>query len=68
VERTSAQSLYRRFFGACSRPSMTSPSGGPKEGLLLSSGYMTWSFVVFPLWVLLVSCNILIDNLRRLSS
>ena len=34
--------------------------------VLLGSGYMTWSFVVFPIWVLLVSCNILIDNLRRL--
>ena len=33
--------------------------------VLLGSGYMTWSFVVFPMWVLLVSCNILIDNLRR---
>ncbi len=33
--------------------------------VLLGSGYMTWSFVVFPIWVLLVSCNILIDNLRR---
>jgi hypothetical protein len=33
--------------------------------LLLGSGYMTWSFVVFPIWVLLVSSNILVDNLRR---
>jgi hypothetical protein len=33
--------------------------------VLLGSGYMTWSFVVFPIWVLLVSCSILIDNLRR---
>jgi len=36
--------------------------------VLLGSGYMTWSFVVFPIWVLLVSCNILIDNLRPSSS
>ena len=36
--------------------------------VLLGSGYMTWSFVVFPMWVLMVSCNILIDNLRPSSS
>jgi len=36
--------------------------------VLLGSGYMTWSFVVFPIWVLLVSGNILIDNLRISSS
>src|SRR5215475_2853611 len=33
--------------------------------VLFGSSYMTWSFVVFPIWVLLVSGNILIDNLRR---
>ena len=33
--------------------------------VLLGSSYMTWSFVVFPIWVLLVSCRILIDDLRR---
>jgi hypothetical protein len=33
--------------------------------LLLGSGYMAWSFVVFPIWVLLVSSNILVDNLGR---
>jgi hypothetical protein len=33
--------------------------------LLLGSYYMTWSFVVLPLWVLLVSIYILIDNFRR---
>jgi len=31
----------------------------------LGSSYMTWSFVVFPIWVLLVSSNLLIDDLRR---
>jgi hypothetical protein len=33
--------------------------------VLLGSSYMTWSFVVFPIWVLLVSSNLLIDDLRR---
>jgi hypothetical protein len=33
--------------------------------LLLGSGYMAWGFVVFPIWVLLVSSNILVDNLGR---
>jgi hypothetical protein len=33
--------------------------------VLLGSSYMSWSFVVFPIWVLLVSSNLLIDDLRR---
>jgi hypothetical protein len=33
--------------------------------LLFGSYYIRWSFVVFPLWVLLISICILIDNLRR---
>jgi hypothetical protein len=33
--------------------------------ILLGSSYITWSFVVFSVWVLLVSSNILIDNLRH---
>jgi MFS family permease len=32
--------------------------------LVLSSGYIAWILVVFPLWVLLVSLYILVDNLR----
>jgi hypothetical protein len=32
--------------------------------LLFCSYYITWSFLVFPLWVLLVSIYILIDNVR----
>lgn len=32
--------------------------------LLLGSGYFDWALFVFPAWVLLVSCHILIDNLR----
>jgi hypothetical protein len=32
--------------------------------LLLGSGYLTWSFFVFPLWVLLLSIQILFDNFR----
>jgi hypothetical protein len=32
--------------------------------VLLGSYYVSWSFVVFPLWVLLLSVHILIDNLR----
>jgi hypothetical protein len=31
--------------------------------LLLGSSYLSWSFVVLPLWVLLISAHILIDNL-----
>lgn len=33
--------------------------------LLFGSYYISWSFVVFPFWVLLYSIYILIDNLRR---
>ena len=32
--------------------------------LVLSSGYVAWILVVFPLWVLLVSLDILVDNHR----
>jgi hypothetical protein len=34
--------------------------------LLFGSGITRWSIMVFPLWVLVVSLYILIDNLRRL--
>ena len=33
--------------------------------LLLGSYYIRWSFVVFPLWVLLISISILAKNLQR---
>ena len=33
--------------------------------LLFGSYYIRWSFVVFPLWVFLISLCILVDNLRR---
>ena len=33
--------------------------------LLFGSYYVSWSFVVFPFWVFLLSACILIDNLRR---
>jgi len=33
--------------------------------LLIGSYYIGWSFAVLPLWVLLLSVQILIDNLRR---
>jgi MFS family permease len=33
--------------------------------LLFGSYYITWGFVVFPLWVFLISISILIDNFRR---
>ena len=33
--------------------------------LLLCGRYVAWTIMVFPLWVLLVSVDILIDNLRR---
>ena len=33
--------------------------------LLLSGRYIEWILMVFPLWVLLISIYILIDNLRR---
>jgi hypothetical protein len=32
--------------------------------LLLGSFYLSWSFIVLPVWVLLISIYILIDNLR----
>jgi hypothetical protein len=33
--------------------------------LLFGSYYISWSFVVFPLWVFMVSVCILMDNIRR---
>jgi hypothetical protein len=33
--------------------------------LLFGSYYIRWSFVVFPLWVFLISLCILVENLRR---
>ena len=33
--------------------------------LLIGSYYISWSFVVFPVWVFLISFYILRDNLRR---
>jgi hypothetical protein len=33
--------------------------------LLFGGGFTDWTFLVFPLWVLLMSSYILIDNLRR---
>jgi len=33
--------------------------------ILLGSYYLDWSFVVFPLWVLLISTYILVDDLQR---
>jgi len=35
--------------------------------ILFGSYYINWSFIVFPLWVLLLSTHILIDNMRRSS-
>jgi hypothetical protein len=35
--------------------------------LLFSGRYIEWILMVFPLWVLLISIYILIDNLRRTS-
>jgi hypothetical protein len=35
--------------------------------LLFGSFYISWSFLVFPLWVLLVSASILSDSLRQTS-
>jgi hypothetical protein len=32
--------------------------------LLLSSGYLSWAPLVFPLWVLLISVHILLANLK----
>jgi hypothetical protein len=36
--------------------------------LLLGSYYLTWSFVVLPLWVLFISIHILIDNFRAVDA
>jgi hypothetical protein len=33
--------------------------------LLLGSYYLPWSFIVLPLWVLLLSIHILVDNFRQ---
>jgi hypothetical protein len=36
--------------------------------LLLGSYYISWSFVVFPVWVFLLSFHILLDNFRQPSA
>jgi hypothetical protein len=36
--------------------------------VLLGSFYFSWSIIVLPIWVLLISVHILIDNLRRRDS
>ena len=33
--------------------------------ILFGSRYISWTVLAFPLWVLLISVYILIDNLRR---
>ena len=33
--------------------------------LLFGSYYMSWSFIVLPIWVFLISVHILVDNLRH---
>jgi len=33
--------------------------------LLLSSGYVSWALLVFPLWVLMISVYILVSNLGK---
>ena len=33
--------------------------------LLFGSYYMSWSFAVLPVWVLLISCYMLVDNFRQ---
>jgi len=35
--------------------------------LLFGSFYISWSFLVFPLWVFLLSASMLRDSLRRAS-
>jgi len=36
--------------------------------LLLGSSYVSWSFLVFPAWVFMVSVNILVDTFRQTKS
>lgn len=33
--------------------------------LLFGSYYLRWSFIVFPLWVLVISIHVLLENIRR---
>ena len=33
--------------------------------LLIGSYYLSWSFVIFPLWVFLISISVLVENFRR---
>jgi len=33
--------------------------------LLIGSYYVSWSFIVLPIWIFLVSAYILLDNLGR---
>jgi hypothetical protein len=33
--------------------------------LLFGSYYLSWSFLIFPLWVFLISASILRDSIRR---
>jgi hypothetical protein len=58
---TSTVAIYTRF-----APRWVALTGyGLSLILLLGSYYISWSFMVFPVWVFLISFCILVDNLRE---
>jgi hypothetical protein len=61
---TSTVAIYTRF-----APRWVALTGyGLSLILLLGSYYISWSFMVFPVWVFLISFCILLDNFRRPAS
>ena len=60
--KDAARGRHRRhpLFGTPDYRPFTIPGFGPGRGR-----YIDWILLVFPLWVLLISIYILIDNLRR---
>jgi hypothetical protein len=58
---TSTIAVYTRFVP----PYVAFLGYGLALVLLLGSSYLVWSFFVFPIWVLLLSIHILIDDFRR---
>ncbi len=61
---TSTMTVYTRFVPR----SLGLIGYGLSLLLLFGSYYVRWSFIIFPLWVFMISLSLLVHNTRRLSS
>ncbi len=61
---TSTMTVYTRFVPR----SLGLIGYGLSLLLLFGSYYVRWSFMIFPLWVFMISLSLLVQNTRRLSS